>query len=206
MLRYIIQLDDATPKMNKENWQKVEDLLDKYGIKPIVGVIPDSNDALFRWENDPCLWSETVKRWKEKDWVIAQHGYHHVYHICENGIRFEFVGLSYEEQMQLIRNGYEALLSHDVVPECFFAPAHTFDDTTVDVIRDSGLFTFISDGYAFYPYKEREMLFLPSVFDTAHKILPFGVYTFILHPSFTTESELLHFDAFIKKNRQFFLQ
>jgi hypothetical protein len=48
------------------------------------------------------------------------------------------------------------------------------------------------------------MLFVPSIFDTAHKILPFGVYTFILHPSFTTGKELEHFDAFIRQNQMQF--
>ena len=204
MLRYIIRLDDATPKMNKENWQKVENMLDKHGIKPIVGVIPDNHDTLFRWESDPDFWTETVSRWKNKGWTIAQHGYHHVFHICENGIRSEFTGLSYAQQMEKIQSGYAAMCSHGVIPECFFAPAHTFDQTTVDVCRDSKLFQFISDGYAFFPYRDRNMLFLPSIFDTAHKILPFGVYTFILHPSFTTEEELAHLHIFIGNNKQFF--
>lgn len=204
MLEFIIRLDDATPKMNKVGWQRVEKLLDKYQIRPIVGIIPESKDTLFSWEEDADFWTETVKRWQEKEWVIAQHGCHHVYHDCANGVRSEFVGLSYDEQMQLIRRGYDALIRHGVEPMCFFAPAHTFDDTTVDVCRDSGYFRFISDGYALYPYVERDMLFLPSIFDTAHKVVPFGVYTFVLHPSFTTEKELEHLENFIRNNQEHF--
>ena len=205
MLGFIIRLDDATPKMNKEGWQRVEDMLDKYGIKPIVGIIPDSHDPLFTWDEDPFFWSQTVKRWQEKGWTIAQHGCHHVYHDCGNNVRSEFVGLSYSEQLSLIHEGYITLKKHDVIPECFFAPAHTFDETTVDVCRDSGLFKFISDGYGVYPYCEQDMLFIPSIFDTAYKVLPFGVYTFILHPSFTTDKELKHFDTFIRNNQKQFI-
>ena len=204
MLVYLIRLDDATPKMNKEGWQRVEDMLDKYGIQPIVGIIPDSQDSLFIWDEDPTFWTQTVKRWKDKGWTIAQHGCHHVYHDCGNNIRSEFVGLSYSDQMALISKGHASLREHGVEPECFFAPAHTFDQTTVDVCRDSGYFKFISDGYALYPYCDQNMLFIPSIFDTAHKILPFGVYTFILHPSFTTGKELEHFDAFIRQNQMQF--
>lgn len=49
MLNYIIRLDDACPTMNHENWRKVEKLLDKYDIRPIVGIIPNSKDDLFKW-------------------------------------------------------------------------------------------------------------------------------------------------------------
>lgn len=205
MLSFLVRLDDATPKMNQEGWQSVEDMLDRYGIQPIVGVIPDCRDPLFTWEEDPNFWTQTVKRWQEKGWTIAQHGCHHAYHDCGNNLRSEFIGLSYDEQMNLIRKGYDALKAHDVEPECFFAPAHTFDEITVDVCRDSGYFKYISDGYAFYPYCEQDMLFIPSIFDTPHKILPFGAYTFILHPSFTTEKWLNDFETFIRNNRAQFV-
>ncbi len=204
MLRYIIRLDDATPKMNHELWETVEKILDKNNIKPIVGVIPDSHDKLFTWEEDVRFWDETVQRWQNKGWTIAQHGLHHVYHDCEGGLRSEFVGLSYDEQKRIIDEGHKKLLAHHCHPTCFFAPAHTFDDTTVDVCRDSGYFDFISDGYALYPYKERDMLFFPSIFDTPHAILPFGVYTFVLHPSFTLPNDMKHFEQFCEKHRENF--
>ena len=205
MLAFIIRLDDATPKMNHKGWSRIEEILDKNNIKPIVGVIPESKDLLFTWEEDPEFWEKTVARWQNKGWTIAQHGCYHVYRDCGNGIRSEFTGLSYDEQIELIEHGYLELKKHNVNPTCFFAPAHTFDDTTVDVIRDCGHFDFISDGHAIYPYKENNMLFFPSIFDTAHKLLPFGVYTFVLHPSFTTDREFEHLEEFIKKNKEFFL-
>lgn len=205
MLTYIIRLDDATPKMNKARWDKVEKLLDKYNIRPIVGIIPDCRDQLFVWEEDATFWTETVSRWQRKKWTIAQHGCHHVYHVCENGVKSEFIGLSYDEQMALIQYGYNELKKHNVEPDCFFAPAHTFDNTTVDVCRDCGFFKFISDGYALYPYLERNMLFLPNVYDTPHKILPFGVYTFVIHPSFITDKSLARLEQFIIDNKKNFV-
>ena len=50
MSKYIMRLDDAAEKMNVEKWLRMEQLLDKYSIKPLVGVIPackDSEDT--RW-------------------------------------------------------------------------------------------------------------------------------------------------------------
>ena len=40
MKKYIIRLDDAAEKMNIDNWEKMENILDRYDIKPLVGVIP----------------------------------------------------------------------------------------------------------------------------------------------------------------------
>lgn len=35
MSRYIMRLDDASEYMDVEKWQRMENLLDKYGIKPM---------------------------------------------------------------------------------------------------------------------------------------------------------------------------
>lgn len=180
-------------------------MLDRYGVKPIVGVIPDCQDELFVWEEDPNFWTDTVQRWKDKQWTIAQHGYHHVYHDCGQGKHSEYIGLNYAAQRKLIDDGYCALVAHDCKPSCFFAPGHSFDEITVAACRDSGYFDFISDGYALYPYIEQDMLFFPSIFDTAHKMLPFGIYTFIIHPSFTSEAEINYLSKFIEKNQKLFV-
>ena len=41
---YILRLDDASDYMDVEKWSRMEELLDKYQIKPLVGVIPDNQD------------------------------------------------------------------------------------------------------------------------------------------------------------------
>ena len=43
-IKYLIRLDDACPTMNCAKWVRVEDILDRYGIKPMVGVIPNNED------------------------------------------------------------------------------------------------------------------------------------------------------------------
>lgn len=204
MLNYIIRLDDACPNMNHDKWRKVENLLDKYNIKPIVGIIPESKDQLFIWNKDEKFWDITVKRYIEKEWIIAQHGCYHLYHLTKDGKYSEFIGLSYEEQFQLIKRGYDILISHGVKPRCFFAPAHSFDDLTIDVCRDIGYFDFISDGNSLYPYKYKGMLFYPNLFDTPCEILPFGIYTFVLHPNFITDKSLENLERFIIKNKKYF--
>ena len=44
---YCLRLDDACPQMNAEKWKRIESILDKYKIKPIVGVIPENCDPDF---------------------------------------------------------------------------------------------------------------------------------------------------------------
>ena len=214
MLSYIIRLDDACPTMNHEKWMRMEKLLDKYNVKPIVGVIPDCKDMAddFQNEEDPLFWDK-AKAWQEKGWVIAQHGLNHSFHDTPKGTKYyqlnigdytEFAGESLEVQKQMIKEGYDILKRHDLEVTCFFAPAHTYDINTVKACKELGFFKFISDGYALRPFKKDGMIFMPSIFDTPHKILPFGVYTFVFHPSKMDESGFVYLENFLKTNKSNF--
>lgn len=201
MLSYIIRLDDACPYMNLEKWDRMESLLDQYNIKPIVGIIPESHDKEFNCLENHFFWSETAKRYVNKSWVIAEHGCHHVY---QQNLKSEFVGLSYKEQEFLIRTGYNIMCSHGIIPSCFFAPAHSFDDTTIDVCRDTGYFSFISDGRALFPYVNRGMLFLPTLFDSPHAISPVGIFTFVLHPNNMDDRQFDALEYFLLQHKNKF--
>ena len=68
---YLIRLDDACPYMDVRKWQRVENLLDKYGVKPLVGIIPANADsATMMDEEDPLFWDK-VHHWIEKGWEMA---------------------------------------------------------------------------------------------------------------------------------------
>ena len=79
MSQYILRLDDASDYMDVEKWQRIEDLLDQYGIKPLVGVIPENKDPSLTetYEQDPEFWNKTA-RWKAKrlgtgtSWLLSQ--------------------------------------------------------------------------------------------------------------------------------------
>lgn len=209
MTKYVIRLDDACPTMNHLNWRRMEDILDRYGVLPVAGVIPDNQDADFHWEYQDSFW-ETVQSWQEKGWTIAQHGYEHRYHYHTPGRGYfqlshstntEFAGLSYEEQVKKLKSGYERLLERGIRPTCFFAPAHTFDAVTVEALKELEGIAFVSDGYAFYPYKKQEMLFLPSICDGPFDMPTCGgIYTFVFHPSFMKEGDFQRLEDFLEKN------
>lgn len=206
MIRYIIKLDDASEIMNVSAWERIEELLDNYNIKPIVGIIPNNKDTLlnkmFKNQEDAKFWDK-ARKWQDKEWIIAQHGFTHVYRDDE-GVHSEFSELSVEKQKEILQDGYNILSRHGIRSNCFFAPGHAFDDNTIQACVELKHYDFISDGYSFYPYKQNGMLFIPSLFDTPHKILPFGIYTFVFHPNFMTPGDFEYLDKFIKENIVYF--
>lgn len=201
MLKFIIRLDDACVNMNKNNWDRVESLLDKYNVKPIAGIIPDNKDKSFKYEIIEDFWTNYVKRWQEKKWTIALHGLHHD---LSTIVRTEYSGKSLEEQKEMLTKGYNILMSNGIKPDCFFAPNHTFDKNTIKACKELGYFKFISDGNAFFPYKKDGIIFLPNVFDTPHKISNSGIFTFVYHPNNMKEADFVYLENFIKNNYELF--
>ena len=201
---YIIRLDDACPTMNHENWRRIEKLLDRYKIKPIVGVIPDNMDSDFKWEKDQKFW-EHVRYWQKKGWCIALHGLHHKYTAVLSTKNYfqkctsrktEFSGISLDDQRIMIHKGIKIMRSHNIFPECFYAPSHTFDSNTVSALHEEGIH-FISDGYALYPYKKSNMIFIPSICNSPFPF-PIGIFTYVFHPSFMKEGEFNRLKKFLE--------
>lgn len=64
--KYLIRLDDAVLTMNTKKWQRMEDLLDRYGVKPMVGVIPANNDPKQLIDNGNCEFWMKARIGKEK--------------------------------------------------------------------------------------------------------------------------------------------
>ena len=79
---YCLRLDDACPQMNTEKWARIERILDKYKVRPIVGVIPENRDPDFVAVADENFWKKACE-WQKKGWTIALHGLHHELHFHE---------------------------------------------------------------------------------------------------------------------------
>lgn len=205
--KYIVRLDDACPQMNHENWHRMEDLLDKYHVKPLVGVIPDNQDPEFNWTKDEHFW-ERARNWQSKGWTIAQHGYHHLYlpeakrkyFQKSHSLHTEWAGVDKDIQKKMLLAGYELLRSHGLFPMGFFAPAHTFDANTVAACKEILQLKFISDGYALWPYKKDGMTFIPSVCDGPFQMKVLGVFTFVAHPSEMKEKDFKRWEDYLDIN------
>lgn len=204
--KYIVRLDDACPQMNHENWHCMEELLDKYQVKPLVGVIPDNHDPEFTWPEDERFW-ERARNWQDKGWTIAQHGCRHLYlpeakrryFQKSHSLHTEWAGVDSEVQKEMMREGYNLLRAHGLFPTGFFAPAHTFDANTVAACKLIPELKFISDGYGLMPYRKAGMTFLPSICDGPFLMKVSGIFTFVAHPSVMTTCAFMRWDKFLKQ-------
>jgi len=206
MSRYIMRLDDACPKRNMAKWDRMEALLEKYGVKPLVGVIPDCKDPeMDCFTEDADFWTKRIASWQKKGWQLALHGYNHIFKTNCGGInpvnhRSEFAGLPYEEQKRMIADGVAILRSHGINPKVFFAPAHTFDENTIKALQDASDIRIISDTPANKPFSKYGMTFVPQQSGRVRK-LPFNTVTFSYHPNTMNESSFVNLEKFLQQNR-----
>ena len=209
--KYLIRLDDACPYMDRKKWQRMEDILDKYGIKPLVGIIPSNADPKTMFEpEDPHFWTKE-KKWEEKGWIIALHGYDHVYCSNEGGInslweRSEFAGVPLDIQIDKIRKGYAVLRAHGIEPKVFFAPSHTFDMNTLEALRKETNIRIISDTIGRYPYRKDDFYFIPLLAGHFAKMPVSGIYTSCFHPNTMEDGDFRSLEFFLGAYKDHFIR
>lgn len=209
---YLIRLDDASPYMDENKWQIMEDILDKYGVKPLVGIIPANADPETMMEpEDKCFW-EKVHHWIEKGWEMALHGYDHVC-ISDDGKkglnpvwrRSEFAGVPLEQQKDKIRKGLAILNENNVNPRYFFAPSHTYDENTLKALREESDIRIISDSYSLKPYIIEDFSFIPCQLGMPREMIVPGFFTICLHPNKMNDNHLKRLEEFVEDNHQYLL-
>ena len=195
--RYLVRLDDLCPTMNWDAWTGIEKLLDRTGIRPLLAVIPDNQDTTLRITSArPDFW-DRVREWQARGWNIGVHGYQHRYVARDRGIygrtdRSEFAGLSVAEQRDKIQSSLSIFAKERVTPEAWIAPNHSFDRTTLAVLKEAGL-RVISDGLSLYPFvDEDDMMWIPQ---QLWKFRPrrVGVWTVCVHFNHWTIADLEEF-------------
>lgn len=206
--RLLLRLDDAAQRMDTEKWKCMEILLDKYQIKPLVGIIPDCRDPMMeKYPKDDLFWDK-VHAWIDKGWSIALHGYRHVYDSESGGINpvnsfSEFSGHAYELQAERIRSGLQILNAKGIEPNIFFAPGHTFDENTLKALKTQSSIRIISDTIAWDVYQRDGFTFIPQQSGKVRK-LPFGTITYCYHPNTMDDVGFIELENFIKKYGRLF--
>lgn len=208
--KYLIRLDDACPTMDSEKWNRVEQILDKNGIKPLVGVIPENADPKQKIDPIDSKFWEKVKKWEYKGWEIALHGYDHLYISNEKGInplwsRSEFAGVPLNIQKEKIHKGLAIFNDHNITPKYFFAPSHTFDENTLIALKEETEIRIISDTIATKPYRKGDFIFIPQLGGIGRSIPISGTWTLCLHPNIMTEDNFSDLCDFIKKEKHKFI-
>lgn len=185
---YLIRLDDACPTMDKAKWQRIEEIFDAHGVRPIVAVVPDNeDDELQPSPPDPDFW-ERARTWQAKGWAIGLHGHKHLLRPWHGRQylpmhpRSEFAGFTLEQQREKIRAGWEKLLSHDLIPTVWVAPAHSFDRNTLEAIHLETPIRTVSDGVAVDQFDRDGFRWIPQqLWSFAPKEC--GLWTVCMHPN-----------------------
>jgi predicted deacetylase len=203
--RYLVRFDDVCPTMKWATWDRVEAILDRHGVKPILAVVPDNADPeLVADRPDPAFWSR-VRAWQARGWTIAFHGHRHAYVTRDAGLvglnaRSEFAGLPYGEQKAKIEAALAIFAREQVTAEAWIAPGHSFDETTVRVLVEAGT-NVISDGFFFRPLRKLGATWIPQQLWRFRRV-PFGVWTVCLHANAFTDRDLDNLDRDLGRFRE----
>ncbi len=201
----LIRLDDIAENMNWNLMEKSEFLFEKYGIKPVLGVIPNNKDVELLSNPKVNDFWERVRGWKKKGWEIAMHGYTHEYvkesnnkDYFNHGGKSEFFGQTLETQKEKIRKGLEKFKDENIIIRTFYAPNHSYDQNTFLALKSFGIDQVI-DGYGIMPYSEHGIKFIPQLF---YKVfaLPFGIQSTQIHLNYWNNKDFDNFEKFIIKN------
>jgi len=206
---YLVRLDDASEYMDDKKWKKIFDILSKYSIKPIIGVIPNNEDPKLtsKYEKNLKFWLE-VKQWEKDGMTICMHGYNHLYTTKSKGInpigkKSEFAGVDLEIQRDKIRKASQIFKNNNIYTNCFFAPSHTYDHNTLKAIKDESNINVIIDSYSSKPYSKFDFVFIPQQFGKFRHSL-FKLTTFCYHPNTMDEEDFINFERFLAKNKSKF--
>ena len=101
--KILLRFDDICPTMNWDQWNKAKVLLDKDGVKPLLGVVPDNYDPELQIDETREDFWEYIKELQQNGYSIAMHGYHHKFELKADGIVTknkisEFAGLPYNSK------------------------------------------------------------------------------------------------------------
>ena len=202
--KIIVRFDDICPNLNWEIFLFIKKELQDLGIRSVLGVIPDNKDeSFFKYEYKENFF-DLINNFKNFGDTIAQHGTNHKYTTTSHGIlkinnRSEFAGHDFKYQYELIKKGKQILELNNCWQPVFMAPSHSFDENTIEALIQLG-FKSISDGYGFFPYKEKGIDFVPQIsskpFNTG-----FGLATICLHTNNLNKINIKNFLEFISSNR-----
>jgi predicted deacetylase len=201
--QYFFRLDDIAPNMDWDKFNFIVSLFRRYNIKPLLAIIPNNKDPeLLKYPANSDFW-RIIRELSQDGWVIAQHGFEHLYKTDNRGIlkinkKSEFAGIDFETQEKMIIDGKEILIEKVLEPRIFIAPGHSFDRNTVRVLQESG-FSYLSDGIALYPFKKWGLIWLPQILWRPRKVW-LGFITVALHPNTMTDGDFDNLEEFIEKN------
>lgn len=212
-MKIAVRLDDITEDMDWEKFLRFKELLSEYGIKPLLGVIPENLDDSIKGSDKgkPEDFWAYLKELSNEGYVLSQHGTYHIYTTTSGGLfplnkQSEFAGKSYELQYGLLEEGKNILLEHGIETDIFMAPSHSYDRKTLKALKELG-FTAITDGFGYAPYTYYGIDFYPISFkrgDTL-KSTKEGYSTLVFHTNTMKDKDFESFERILRDNKEKFI-
>jgi len=209
MVKYLMRFDDVNPRMDWEKFYVIKNTLEKYNIKSILGVVPKCEDLNLMVSKERIDYFSYLKKCKYYGDVIAQHGYKHIYDSNSRGIfansnASEFAGHTLDIQIEKLTKGKYILNKHSLWEPVFMAPAHSFDENTLKALKRLS-FNTILDGFSLFPYKDKNLIFIPQIFSKPLPSFFSGISQLCIHVNTLREKELIELLNFIKSNHKNFI-
>lgn len=130
----VLRIDDVCPQMNWVWFEKTMELLAKYNVTGLLGIVPDCKDPKLNVNEPKEEFWEMMQQYQKQGWCVAMHGYTHKYDtkalglvVAEKTKESEFAGHTYEEQYERLKKGKELLQQNNIETDIFFAPSHNYD-------------------------------------------------------------------------------
>lgn len=209
-MKIAVRLDDITSTMDWERFERLEGLLDRYGIVPLLGVVPDNQDENLKRGTPHPEFGMKLKSWQQKGWILAMHGWRHLYTTQKGGLfplnHFgEFAGVAPNKQREMVRDGRKKLQEMGIETKIFMAPGHSYDRWTIEALKEEG-FRFITDGFGSEPYFWRGITFLPIAVQRNKDIQkPAGYTTLVFHPNSMNEADFAEAEKIFGQYQESFI-
>lgn len=201
--QYLLRFDDLCPTVLRRQWEPFLPLIEEFGIRPILAVVPDNRDRkLMCNEPDPAFWAR-MRAMEAAGATIALHGYQHICRSLGKSLlplhhHSEFCGISRDKQQQWIESGLQILRGHGLNPRIWVAPRHGFDRNTLAALRRAGIKT-LSDGFARVPFKRGGVTWIPQqLWGPVEKSK--GLWTICVHPNTARETQVEQMRGFLRQH------
>lgn len=203
--KILLRFDDVCSTIDRKKWDLVCETLTRFNIKPILAVIPHNANEEFKAEQEnPDFWKQ-MKELESRGWVIALHGFDHVYLTNDSGImgitaRSEFAGVEKRIQIEKIQKGVQIFKENGISPKVWVAPAHSFDRTTIDILKGNGI-SIISDGLSDFPFRKYGLEWVPCQLWSFSIPRKKGIFTICIHLFKMNYNEVEQLCKDIEKNQ-----
>jgi predicted deacetylase len=201
--RYLLRFDDLCPTMSRVGWQRFVPMIEEFGLRPILAVVPDNRDPELEVDApDPRFWAR-MRAMDAAGATIGLHGYRHLCGCDGKSLvplhrSTEFAGIPEETQREWIRAGLETLRGHGLKPRIWVAPRHGFDRATLRALRDMGV-RLLSDGLARVPVERGGLTWIPQqLWGPLEKSR--GVWTICLHANTAPDALVKQLEEFVRRH------